>query len=210
MARAPRLDPEVRRGLIVDAAERLLAEGDPLLVTFEQVAAEAGVSRALVHAYLGDRRGLIDAVQVRIVARLDAWVGHGLRRATEPRGALRAIVDGTFAFVEAEPDGWGVLLGSGGLDHPALHGVRARWAGALTSTDDRPNSAPHAVGEVASGAEFGVEVGAQAAVAGLLGGVGAWRARGVDPDLVVAALGRAVGLHVAGSTDARDPAHQPW
>lgn len=161
-ARAPRLDPETRRGLIIEAAERLLAEDDPLLVTFDQVAQVAGVSRSLVHTYLGDRRGLIDAVQVRIVARLDAWVDHGLRRADDPEAALRAITVGLFAFVAAERDGWSVLVASGGLDHPALHGVRARWAVAVARDDpDGP-------------------LAAQVALAALLGGVGGWVNQGLD------------------------------
>ncbi|MEO6629789.1 MAG: TetR/AcrR family transcriptional regulator, partial [Aquihabitans sp.] len=125
----------MRRGLIIDAAERLLAEHDPLLVTFEQVADEAGVSRALVHAYLGDRRGLIDSVQVGIVSRLDTWVGHGLQRARTKTQVLEALVGGTFAFVESERDGWAVLMTSGGLDHPALHGVRARWVSLLAGDE---------------------------------------------------------------------------
>lgn len=118
------------------------------------------MSRALVHTYLGDRRGLIDAVQVRIVGRLDTWVGHGLRRADTTEARLRALVQGVCAFVVAEHDAWGVLGTSGGFDHPALHGVRARWAATLT--DD--------------------EVRGQAVVAALVGGVGPWMARGVEPD----------------------------
>lgn len=161
-----RLDPATRRGLIADAAERVLAEHDPLLVTFDQVASAAGVSRALVHTYLGDRRGLIDAVQVQIVGRLDTWVGHGLRRAADPVQALRALVQGVFAFVDAERDAWGVLGATGGFDHPALHGVRGRWAAALAA-DGRAQ-----------------DVGAQAAVGALLGGVAGWVNRGVDPALV--------------------------
>lgn len=168
--RAARLPPDTRRGLIVDAAERLLAEHDPLLVTFEQVAVAAGVSRALVHTYLGDRRGLIDAVQVRIVSRLDTWVGHGLDRAATTEARLRALVQGVFAYVEAERDAWGVLAASGGFDHPALHGVRARWTAAL-SVDDRAD-----------------DLGPQAVVAALVAGVGSWVNRGTDPDDVVAVL----------------------
>jgi AcrR family transcriptional regulator len=149
-----------------------LAEGDPLLVTFDQVAEAAGVSRPLVHAYLGDRRGLLDAVQVRIVGRMDTWVGHGLRRASTRRGCLQAVTAGLFAFVDAERDAWGVLVASGGLDHPALHGVRSRWVARLAG-DDRSR-----------------DLSAQAAVAALVFGVGGWVNRGVDPHEVVVALER--------------------
>jgi AcrR family transcriptional regulator len=134
----------------------------------------AGVSRALVHTYLGDRRGLLDAVQVRIVSRMDAWVGHGLSRATDPVDRLRAILGGLFAFVEAEREAWGVLVASGGLDHPALHGVRGRWAAALADDDE-------------AGA-----VAAQAVVAAALLGVGGWVNRGVEPGDVLAPLRRAL------------------
>jgi len=168
--RATRLDPETRRRLIADAAEQLLAEHDPLLVTFDQIAEAAGVSRALVHTYLGDRRGMVDAVQVAIVGRLDTWVSHGLGRATDRRAAWRAVVQGAFSFVEAEHEGWSVLAATGGLDHPALHGLRARWSARL-SADERPD-----------------DLGPQAAVASLLLGVGPWSNRGIDPGAVEAAL----------------------
>lgn len=143
-----------------------------MLVTFDQVAESAGVSRPLVHAYLGDRRGLLDAVQVRIVGRMDAWVGHGLRRATTRRARLQAVTAGLFAFVDAERDAWGVLVASGGLDHPALHGVRGRWAERIAASDRE------------------MEVPAQAAVSALVFGVGGWVHRGVDPHTVVTALER--------------------
>jgi AcrR family transcriptional regulator len=174
--RAARLDPDTRRGLIADAAAELLTEHDPLLVTFDQVADAAGVSRALVHAYLGDRRGLIDAVQVQIVGRLDTWVGHGLGRATTPRACWRAVVQGTFAFVQDQPDRWSVLGTTGGLDHPALHGVRARWA--ATIERGGPDGDPHPERAL----------GCQAAVGAVLVGVGPWTNRGVDPDDVERAL----------------------
>ena len=134
------------------------------------MAEAAGVSRALVHTYLGDRRGLIDAVQVQIVGRLDTWVGHGLRRAVTTPARLRAIVQGVLSFVEAEQEAWGVLGASGGFDHPALHGVRARWASALTSDDDLD------------------AVRAQVIVGAVLGGAGSWVNRGVEPSEVEAAL----------------------
>lgn len=172
--RAGRLDPDVRRGLIIDAAEQLFTTHDPLLVTFDEVAAAAGVSRALVHTYLGDRRTLIDAVQVRIVGRLDSWVGHGLARARTNDERLRAVVHGTWSFVEAERDAWNVLGVSGGLDHPALHAVRHRWSVALHEHDDAR------------------QVPAELAVAGVLFGIGGWINRGADPDVVLSSLHRLV------------------
>jgi AcrR family transcriptional regulator len=153
--------------LIVDAAERLLSEHDPLLVTFEQVAEEAGVSRPLVHAYLGDRRGLIDAVQVRIVERLDTWVGHGLGRADTTDEGLRALVHAAFAFVTEERNAWRILGATGGFDHPALHALRTRWVTALTISDDPAG------------------VGAQAVVAAVLAGVGTWVRQGIEPAAVI-------------------------
>ncbi|MCU1371728.1 MAG: hypothetical protein JWO77_2922 [Ilumatobacteraceae bacterium] len=134
------------------------------------MAEAAGVSRALVHTYLGDRRGLIDAVQVQIVSRLDTWVGHGLGRASTTPARVRAIVQGTCSFVEAEQDAWGVLGASGGFDHPALHGVRARWATRLTADGDLD------------------EIRAQAVISAVLGSAGSWMNRGVDPARIEAAL----------------------
>ena len=138
------------------------------------MASAAGVSRASVHAYLGDRRGLIDAVQVRIITRLERWVGHGLNRAGDREARQRAIVTGCLAYVEAEREAWGVLAASGGLDHPALHGVRARWTAAL-SIDEHHD-----------------DLGAQAVVTALVAGAGLWAGRGVDPDELLAVLQRAL------------------
>lgn len=172
--RAGRLDPDVRRGLIIDAAEELLVTHDPLLVTFDEVATAAGVSRALVHTYLGDRRTLIDAVQVRIVGRLDSWVGHGLARARTTDDRLRAVVHGTWSFVESENDAWTVLGVSGGLDHPALHALRHRWSAALHD-DEEARRVP-----------------AELAVSGVLFGIGGWIRRGADPDEVLTSLHRLI------------------
>lgn len=66
-----RLDPERRREQLLDAAESVFAGRDPYEVTFEQVADAAGVSRALVYNYFGDKRGLIAAVHARRVVDLD-------------------------------------------------------------------------------------------------------------------------------------------
>lgn len=143
-----------------------MAEHDPVTVSLEQVAQAAGTSRPLVHTYFGDRRGLLDAVQVRIVRRLADWVDHGLGRARDTDEAIQALTAGVFSFVEQERDTWRLLTTSGGLDHPDLHAVRARWT--RTLGDDEPDRA----------------IGAQAAVAALLLGAGGWVARGEEPSVV--------------------------
>jgi hypothetical protein len=79
-------------------------------------------------------------------------------------------VQGVLAFVEAEQEPWGVLGASGGFDHPALHGVRARWAALLAADGDLD------------------EVRAQAVVSAVLGSAGAWVNRGVDATDVERAL----------------------
>lgn len=116
-----------------------------------------------MHAYFGDRRGLLDAVQVRLVRQLDEWVVHGLQRATTPRGRVAALVDGMFSFVDQHADVWRLLCASGGLDHPLVHRLRSRWAVTLADGDDRRL------------------LGAQAVVAALVLAVGGWTTAGVDP-----------------------------
>lgn len=183
--RAERLDPETRRGLIVDAAESLLAEHDPLLLTFDEVARSAGVSRPLVHNYLGDRRGLLDAVQVRIIGRLDTRVAERVGRATTPTGYLRELIAALLGFVDQETEAWGVLMASGGLDHPVLHRLRARWVEAMVAgTESR-------------------RTGAQVAVAALLADAGAWTARGVDRSVLERTL-----IPLLDDRPAEDPARR--
>lgn len=118
------------------------------------------MSRPLVHAYLGDRRGLLDAVQVHIIGRLDGWVDARVACASGPKAHLRELTAALLSFVESEGEAWGVLLASGGLDHPALHQLKGRWVEPLVD---------------------GLEsrrVGAQAAVAALVSEAGGWVARG--------------------------------
>lgn len=173
----------VRRGLILDAAEALLAEGDPLLVTFDEVAGSAGVARSLVHAHLGDRRGLVDAVQTRVLERLERWVAHGLDRADDDASACRALVYGTWSFVEVEETAWSTLVSTGGLDHPNAHALRGRWADAIDGLRaERTDGAYTDATRTDGTARDERRPSAALAVGGLLAGVGGWIRRGVDVD----------------------------
>ena len=119
-----RLDPAIRRVQIVEAAALLFEDHDPLEVTFEEIADAAGVSRALVYNYFGDRGGLLAAV---FLHHFEA-VGVHLDDATDPdapmpdrvRGIVRAYLD----FAAAHPGAWRLLRVARTTEHPAV--VRAR------------------------------------------------------------------------------------
>lgn len=65
-----RRDPETARAEILDAAERVLSTSPPDTVGLKEVAAEAGVSHALVSHYFGTYAELVDEVLVRRIRTL--------------------------------------------------------------------------------------------------------------------------------------------
>jgi AcrR family transcriptional regulator len=74
-----RLDAAERRGQILDAANVLFAERGYDVVTIEEIASSAGVTRGLVHHYFGGRK----EVYLALLERLGAGREDDLR---EPRG----------------------------------------------------------------------------------------------------------------------------
>lgn len=121
-----RLDPEVRRHQIVEAAARAFRGRDPAEVTFEEIAETAGVSRALVYNYFGDRGGLLAAVYEHtfgdLNAELDATIGDSLA----PEERLRGIVRGYLRFAFDHTDAWLLLQRATGTSHPAVLAVRRK------------------------------------------------------------------------------------
>jgi len=121
-APARRLDPEVRREQILDAADRAFAH--PAGATFEQVAAEAGVSRALVYNYFGDRDGLVTAVYLRAFDRLD----QELAVAVDPEAPIdrraHQVVTAYLTFAERNAGIWSLVGRSAAGRHPAVHHAR--------------------------------------------------------------------------------------
>jgi len=119
-----RLDPAVRRTQIIEAAARLFATRDPAEVPFEEIADAAGVSRALVYNYFGDRGGLLAAVYLY---HFDA-VNQRLREAA-PEGAtaserMRAIVNAYLDFAAQHPGAWRLLRVARAVDHPRVQEAR--------------------------------------------------------------------------------------
>lgn len=85
-----RLARAERREQIIDAAASVLDVRDPGEVTFEEIADAAGVSRALLYNYFGDRHGLVEAMYVRATSEID----HRLAQAAEaPAADVRAQIE---------------------------------------------------------------------------------------------------------------------
>ncbi|HEX9992572.1 MAG TPA: TetR/AcrR family transcriptional regulator [Acidimicrobiales bacterium] len=122
---AGRLTTEARRAQIVEAASRVLAGRDPAGVTFEELAAAAGVSRALVYAHFPDKGSLLAAVYLRSLERLDDVLRAAVDRRLPPRERLRQLVAGSLRFARTDDAAWHLAVGGATL-HPAVRHARRR------------------------------------------------------------------------------------
>ena len=119
-----RLDPEVRRELILDAAEDVFRSRPPAEVTFEAVADAAGVSRALVYNYFGDRSGLLAAVELRSLDRLDRTLRAALDPTRSPSEQIRPLALAYRELARTDGSTWRVLASFGGDRHPSVRAAR--------------------------------------------------------------------------------------
>lgn len=123
-----RLDPAVRREQIIRAAEAVFVGRDPSDVTFEEIAAEAGVSRALVYNYFGDKGGLVAAVYLRSVQRLDDALEQALEGADHPADRLRVVIECYLEFARRHAGLWSLIGTSEATLHPVVqHARRQRY-----------------------------------------------------------------------------------
>jgi AcrR family transcriptional regulator len=113
-----RLAREERREQIVDAAAEVFQGRDPAEVTFEEIADAAGVSRALVYNYFGDRHGLLEAVYLRNVGVLRERVQRAL---SETKGRSDALAQAVRVHLEfAASDPWGYRYAAGRVNFARL------------------------------------------------------------------------------------------
>ena len=145
-----RLSPAQRREEILEAAHRVFAAHDPSSVTFEEIAAEAGVSRALVYNYFGDKGSLLAEVYRQALEALDRDLIAALTAAGPPDGRLRQLVGCYVAFARSSTGTWRLLGHIAVVQHPAVQLVHRERVAALA-------------------AALGGEPDLQVAMAGLLG-----------------------------------------
>ena len=133
-----RLDPERRRESILDAAEQVLHGRDPAEVTFEEIADAAGVSRALVYNYFGDRNGLLSAVYVRSFGRLDDELLASLEPGDDPARHVGLVARGYLEFARRNLATWRLMAMTAAVPHHDVQQVRRRRFERLATT--RPAS----------------------------------------------------------------------
>ena len=108
--RAKRLDPEVRRNLILDAVTRLIQSSQSAHFTLDEVAAEAGVSRPLVHRYFPTREQIFVALLNRefdlVIGRQDGLVSEE----TSTEDAHRIYIRRHFEYLEERGRFYHLLL----------------------------------------------------------------------------------------------------
>lgn len=141
-----RLDREARRRQLLDAAVAVLDGRDAAKVTFEEIADAAGVSRALVYDYFGDRQGLLDAVYEQAYERLRARVDAAVVTARSVRSAVDAIVCAHLELARDDLHAYRLACAAGTPPAPSEAWVRPT-AEALGGT---PASRLAAVGSVAA------------------------------------------------------------
>jgi AcrR family transcriptional regulator len=126
-----RLSPEQRREEILCAAYRVFVTHDPATVTFEEIAAEAGVSRALVYNYFGDKGSLLAEVYHHALGDLDEELLGALDGAGPLRERLHAFVAHYVTFARLHADTWHIIGHVAATQHPAVRAARGQRIEAL-------------------------------------------------------------------------------
>lgn len=101
----------------MDAAVRVFADRDASDVAFEEIAEAAGVSRALVYNYFGDRAGLLEAVYRHHAALLGHDVAGALRGVSGLRHSLDCVVRAHLEFARRSPTSYRYASGEAVFVH---------------------------------------------------------------------------------------------
>ncbi|MGP3776666.1 TetR/AcrR family transcriptional regulator [Streptomyces sp. SDT5-1] len=116
--RRRRMEPDARRAEILAVARRRFGSTGYASVSISDIAAEAGVARALVNHYFGDKRRLYLEV-VRQMMVIPASVSQRLPRTTAEE-RLGVCVDRWLEVVERNRDMWLAAIGMDSLGDPEI------------------------------------------------------------------------------------------
>lgn len=125
----------MRREQIIDAAEKVLLDREPAEITFDQVAATAGVSRGLVYNYFGDRGGLFAAMYLRSFDPLVDEIECRLRATgVSPERKLRDVVEVYLRFAVDHPSAWKLVGNGDATEHPVVRAARQQHIERISAT----------------------------------------------------------------------------
>ena len=127
------------RDAILEAAERRLVDGGPEAIRLQEIAADAGISHPAILHHFGSREGLVEAMVVRGIGKLQAQFLEGWPSAKEPdvEGVLERFYDVASRRGIARMLAWLILSGGSrgtmtpGVFKPAaerMHAGRVRRA----------------------------------------------------------------------------------
>ncbi|MFI5662805.1 TetR/AcrR family transcriptional regulator [Streptomyces sp. NPDC051684] len=116
--RRRRMEPDARRAEILAVARRRFGSAGYASVSISDIAAEAGVARALVNHYFGDKRQLYLEV-VRQMMVIPASVSQRLPRTTAEE-RLAVCVDRWLEVVERNREMWLAAIGMESLGDPEV------------------------------------------------------------------------------------------
>jgi AcrR family transcriptional regulator len=100
------------RESLLDAAERAIRRSGPA-VPLSEIAAEAGVTKPVLFARVGDRRALVNAITERLLTRIEAAIQKALASAPEGRAALEALIAANLRTVGADRHVYAFANGAG-------------------------------------------------------------------------------------------------
>src|SRR5439155_9234193 len=107
-----------RRAELVDAAIRAIRRHGAGL-GMEDVAAEAGTSKAGIYRHFADKEDLYVAVGSRIAADLVADITAAMASEDHPRRALAAAIDAYLLVIEADPEPYRFIVHRPLLERPS-------------------------------------------------------------------------------------------
>jgi AcrR family transcriptional regulator len=127
------------RSAILEAAERRLLGGGPEAIRLQEIAADAGISHPAILHHFGSREGLVEAMVLRGIAKLQGQFLEGWPSAKEPdiEGVLDRFYEVASCRGIARMLAWLILSGQGnrtmtpGVFKPAaerMHAGRVRRA----------------------------------------------------------------------------------
>src|SRR5438045_3431588 len=121
-----------RRAELVDAAiDAIRRHG--ATVAMEDIAAEAGTSKAGIYRHFADKEDLSVAVGSRIAADLVADITAALASEDHPRRAISAAIDAYLRVIESDPEPYRFIVHRPLVDRPSTAGPMAEYT-ALVAT----------------------------------------------------------------------------